>query len=184
MKCLTKKISDFTPEQYNKCLSLMTEERRAYLDTVSSKEKKLASVCGEWWVKELTSEITNKSIEEITVLHNKKGKPYLKDLPFHISISHCADLIAVAINESPIGIDTEKIKDRDLKVCRKVCTEKEKEIIENSNNSLEAFYKIWTAKEAYFKKEGTGITNLKAVSYESIDCEHFFEDEYIITVAK
>ncbi len=184
MKWLTKKISDFTPEQFSKCLSLMTQERRAYLDTVSSKEKKLASVCGEWWVKELTREITNKSIEEITVLRDKKGKPYLKDMPFHISISHSDTIVAVAISDSPVGIDTEKIKNRDFKICRKVCTEKEEVIIKNSNNPLEAFYKIWTAKEAYFKKEGTGITKLKAISYENIDCDHFFENEYIITIAK
>lgn len=184
MKWITKRTDDFTSEQYNKCLSLITEERRAYLDTVSSKEKKLASVCGEWCIKELVSEFDDIKAEDVIILRTEKGKPYLKNLPFHISISHSSDLVAVAVSRFPVGIDVEKIKDRDLKLCRKVCTEKDNEIIKNSHNPIEDFYKIWTAKEAYFKKEGTGITNLKAISYENIDCDHFFENEYIITIAK
>lgn len=184
MKWITKRISTFTSNQYNKCLSLMTEERRAYLDTVSNKEKKLASVCGEWCIKKLVSEFADIKAEDITVLRTEKGKPYLKDLPFHISISHSSDLVAVAVSRFPVGIDMEKIKDRDLKLCRKVCTEKDNAIIKNSHNPIEDFYKIWTAKEAYFKKEGTGITDLKSVSYCDTDCLHFFEDDYIITIAK
>ncbi len=184
MKWITKKISDFTPEQYNKCVSLMTQDRKAYLDTVNSKERKLSSVCAEWCIKELVSDFADVKIEDITILRNEKGKPYLKDLPFHISISHSENLVAAVVSHTPIGIDTERIKDRDLKLCRKACTEKEEEIIKNSTNALKEFYKIWTTKEAYFKMLGTGITDLKSVSYFDINGQHFYEDDYIITITK
>lgn len=184
MKWLIKKISDFTPEEYSRCLSLMTKERQEYINTVTNQKGRYSSVCAEWCIKELTKDITKKSIEEITIIRDKKGKPYLKDIPFYISISHSDDLVAVAISKNQIGIDIEKLKDRDLKICRKVCTQKEILLMENSSNPTKEFYKIWTAKEAYFKKVGTGITNLKDISYENIDCIHFIENEYIITIAK
>ncbi|MEE0946637.1 MAG: 4'-phosphopantetheinyl transferase superfamily protein [Acutalibacteraceae bacterium] len=183
MKWLTADIRDFKEEEYTQCLSLMTEERRKYINSLSDEKRKLTSVCAQWHILSLASEVSGKKYSEITVLRNEKGKPYLKDLPFHISISHSDSLVAVAINQNPIGIDIEKIKSRNLNLCRKLCDD-EASIIRNSNNPTIDFYKIWTAKEAYFKMTGTGIVNLKSVSYKDIDCTHFFKNDYIITIVK
>jgi phosphopantetheinyl transferase len=47
---------------------------------------------------------------------------------------------------------------------------------------LTRFFKIWTAKEAYFKQQGTGITDLKAVHYHDLAPLHFEEDGCMITI--
>ena len=47
---------------------------------------------------------------------------------------------------------------------------------------LERFYEVWTAKEAYFKKMGTGITDLKSVDVTSLEKKVIIEDDYLITI--
>src|SRR6267142_1164477 len=48
------------------------------------------------------------------------GKPYLVDLPYHISLSHSFDYAAVMISKnSPVGIDIEQIKEKVERIAHK-----------------------------------------------------------------
>ena len=86
---------------------------------------------------------------------NENGKPYLKSHPdFHFNISHSKEKLAVAISDTPIGIDIEKLREPDFRVAKRFFTEREIGYVGNNPNR---FFEIWTKKEAYLKFKGTGL---------------------------
>ena len=93
-------------------------------------------------------------------LKDKNGKPYIKNLPdFHFNISHSENAVVVAISNSEVGIDCEKLRSADLRIAKRRFTEKEYAYItEDSSNTDLRFFEIWTKKEAFLKQNGKGIT--------------------------
>ncbi len=176
------RLSQISAQEYQAALSVICEKRRMYLQNLNNTEKVKASVCGEWLVKCILAEKFGISHTEVQILRTEKGKPYLSDSTLHISISHSGDFVAAAVDVAPIGIDIEVIKDRDLKICRRLCSESDMKLMEGSASPIITFYKIWTAKEAYFKKIGSGITALKSISYNQIRPLHILQNDLIITI--
>lgn len=88
------------------------------------------------------------------------GKPYLADrADVHFSISHCRNAIAVAVSDSPIGVDAEAFRSFSDGLLNKSMNHSEKTAILGSKEPQEAFASLWTRKEAVFKLLGTGITD-------------------------
>lgn len=86
------------------------------------------------------------------------GKPTLKEYPdIHFNISHCKKAIAVAVNDSPIGIDVECIGRENDSLARYVLNDDELHQMEASEDPSALFAKYWTQKEAVFKFYGSGI---------------------------
>lgn len=99
-----------------------------------------------------------KRIEEIAFAKSAQGK-WTCDF-CHFSLSHSENAVAVALSDSPIGIDIEQIKpvkNRE-KVAKKILTEKELEEYQRlSINETQAnafLLEIWTKKESVFKRGG------------------------------
>jgi 4'-phosphopantetheinyl transferase len=78
------------------------------------------------------------------------GKPYLVNLPYHISLSHSFDYAAVMISKSPVGIDIEQVKDKVERIAHKFLREEELAFI-NEENKIPQLYVCWCAKEAVYK---------------------------------
>jgi len=85
------------------------------------------------------------------VAYNEKGKPYLTDHSFHISISHTSNFVALIAHQTrEVGIDIEKISDR-------ICHLKErflhKEELLHIDSTQETTHLLlhWSAKEVLFK---------------------------------
>ena len=89
-------------------------------------------------------------------LYNEYGAPYLENGPY-FSISHCKQGIAVAVSETPIGIDIEAIRPLNESLVRKTMNSEEQTYILSSLNPEIEFIRLWTRKEAYVKMQGTGI---------------------------
>lgn len=88
------------------------------------------------------------------------GKPYLTEHPeLHFSISHSGNLVTAAVSDGEVGIDCEKIRKINLKVAEKHFTEAELNYINREpDKTQKRFFEVWTAKEAYLKKIGAGLT--------------------------
>lgn len=89
---------------------------------------------------------------------NKNSKPYFKDYPdIRFSISHSADLVVLAMSESEVGVDIEKIKPRDYQgiVDRHFSEGENAEV-----SDLNGFLKVWTKKEAFLKLTSEGLAGL------------------------
>jgi len=115
---------------------------------------------------------------------NEYGKPYLVEGP-EFSISHCKSAIAVAINDSPIGIDVESIRRVDQSLISRTMNDEEQNIIRFSDDPARAFTRLWTMKEAYLKYLGTGIVDDLQHALDTATPARFTVEErglYIISI--
>lgn len=98
--------------------------------------------------------------EKVTFEYNEYGKPSITGrAEIHFNISHCKRGIAVAVAESPVGIDIECFHEADVGLLEKTMNERERQVIVSSANPRETFTKFWTQKEALLKMRGTGIVD-------------------------
>ena len=84
------------------------------------------------------------------------SSPIISNLPknIYISLSHSNGLICLAISGSPIGIDIEAAtKHRDfLTLAKTIMSDDEVNYyIQNASTHADLFYRMWCAKEAYYK---------------------------------
>lgn len=90
------------------------------------------------------------------VKESENEKPYFKNAPIKFNISHSANLWICAVSENEVGIDIQTFTDSDYDaVSRRYFTDDEINLI--SEFGKEAFFDIWTRKEAYAKFYGESI---------------------------
>lgn len=98
-------------------------------------------------------------IESFTLEKGAHGKPYLSEYPnIHFNISHCKGLAICGISEGNIGVDAELIRPYSGRAAGKIFSEQELDYVGKSSCPDEAFFRIWTLKEALGKNIGTGLT--------------------------
>ena len=127
-------------------------------------------------------------INEYEIVKNENGKPFLKDNSLFFSISHTNGFCAVCINDTPVGIDCEKIDENFQtqveKLSRRYFCKNEIELIEKNNFDVLSFFKIWTAKEAIIKKFGYNASYIEKIDTTKEKTDFFIEGDYIITISK
>ncbi len=137
---------------------LLPEDRLHKADGASD-IKYITSVLGEAVLRTVIIKKMNIDNSQIAFVRPKSGKPYLKyPRNFYFNISHSGSAVAVAVSNSEIGIDIEKYRNPDLRVAQRYFTAGENDYIKNSSNPDFAFFEIWTAKEAFAKYNGSGIS--------------------------
>jgi phosphopantetheinyl transferase len=103
------------------------------------------------------------------------GKPYLVNLPYHISLSHSFDYAAVMISKEPVGIDIELVKEKVERIAHKFMRKEEMAFI-NPKDKINQLYVCWCAKEAVYKcfgqKEVSFVHNilLEPFNFEGHGC--------------
>lgn len=131
-------------------------------------DKKSVSNAGITLVKLKFQEILGENAD-LTLAHNKNGKPYLKLFPdFHFNISHSDNILAVAFSSAPVGIDVEKNREINLKISQRYFCEEEKNFV----TDVDSFFYVWTRKEASAKHKGeclgSSLTEFNSLSSEQI----------------
>lgn len=90
----------------------------------------------------------------------------LKD---HICISHKDSVAIIARSKWRVGVDIEKIKERNFNAVMKFCfNENEINLVQNADDKILMFYKIWTAKEACIKYLDLNFSDIKSVNFKEI----------------
>lgn len=109
----------------------------------------------------LLGRYTGKSAVDIEFGSAFNLKPELKTNTgsVHFNVTHSGELILIAVSSKPVGIDTEMLDD-DF-ACNQVAvisfSDEEQKYISSSHNPSEAFFLLWTRKEALLKGTGKGI---------------------------
>ncbi len=97
-------------------------------------------------------------------------KPALKgrdDIFFNLS--HCAAGCACIVSKNSVGIDIQEQTDIPRGTDRLVCTERERSVLEKSDDPAADFIRMWTLKEAVLKMLGTGLSqDMKTVDTEEL----------------
>ena len=103
--------------------------------------------------KELLKQVVG---EDVVLLHNENGKPYLEGKNSRLSISHSRHKLCLAISEkNNVGIDIEEFQPRLEKLKDRFLTAEEIACLPSEENlHLTALALCWSAKEALYKLVG------------------------------
>lgn len=135
---------------------LLSQERQEKIDRYRFESDKLLSLAAGLLIRDATGD------SRLTL--NEHGKPCAADGSVHFSVSHSGKCAAIAVDSAEVGLDVEKLPDRDfLPIARRFYHPEELRFVEQAEDQARAFTRIWTRKEAYLKQLGIGIaTDLKA----------------------
>ena len=85
------------------------------------------------------------------------GKPFLAS-GSEFSISHSGDYVCVAFSNNAIGLDLEQVTSIELDSVLQFLHVDEKRYVLEAERPAEAFFDVWTRKEAFLKARGCGLT--------------------------
>jgi 4'-phosphopantetheinyl transferase len=97
---------------------------------------------------------------ELTIVEGEHGKPALAGREIEFNASHSGDLVALAFaRTTAVGIDVERRRTlrNPLALARRFFSPDELAYVTASADVNEAFFTVWTAKEAIVKANGKGI---------------------------
>ena len=109
----------------------------------------------------------NINYNNITILENEYGKPYIKDSNIYYSISHSNNLVMVAIDDKTIGIDIQFIKNKN-----------KNDFILNESEYKYNYIEIFSLKESYIKCIGSNINHMKDIIFNLDNGISSNKDEY------
>ena len=173
-------IGDFDEQQYVKMYHAADAERRARADRFRYEDDRRRCLCADMLARRMLAEASGKAPDKIAFTIGHKGKPSA-DVPFYFNLSHSGDYVLCAVSDKPIGVDIEQVKPFRAGLVGRYLTEAEAAYVWKDVTSDDGivtapeictrFYRTWTAKEAYVKMTGTGIsTDLKAVAFDPEAC--------------
>lgn len=144
------KIEESAEELYNQ-LQLNGREK-AYVESLGNGKRNL-----HWLGTRVLLRTMLHTDEYIDCQVDGHGKPYLVNMPYHISLSHSFDYAAVMISKSKaVGIDIELISQKVERIAHKFLDQRELSLIE-PEHKIEQLYVCWCAKEAVYKCNGRKV---------------------------
>jgi 4'-phosphopantetheinyl transferase len=117
----------------------------------------------------------------------------------HWSISHKTRYVCGVAAPLPIGIDIERVRNFSEGLYQKTATDEEWALADMETDSVMAFFRYWTAKEAVLKATGIGIKDLLKcrvdrifddrhlqIQYDGREwlIEHFFFNDHAAAIVK
>ncbi|HTD98628.1 MAG TPA: 4'-phosphopantetheinyl transferase superfamily protein [Mucilaginibacter sp.] len=141
------KIEEKAEDLYNQLQ--LNDQEKAFVEQLSHGKRNL-----HWLGTRVLLRKMLQTDEYIDCKVDEHGKPYLVELPYHISLSHSFDYAAVMISKTrPVGIDIEQIKEKVERIAHKFMRPEEMAFI-NDQHKIEQLYVCWCAKEAVYKCYG------------------------------
>jgi len=188
-------IRTTTGDDYLAAFQNLDETKRARVERTRQKKDRMRIVLADALAREMLAEVLHCSPAEVRFSYAESGKPSVLGGEYHFSITHSDDLVAVAVHEGPVGIDTEHIREVSPRLAKKYCCDEENFYIfgheakdtdfENmaSTDIRMRFFEVWTAKEAYVKCLGEDAPHLRAINTTARPFErHLIDNEYLITI--
>jgi phosphopantetheinyl transferase len=118
-------------------------------ESIANPFKRLEYLAGRLLLKQLLAEW---NIDYKGIVKDQHGKPFLRDLDIHISMSHSYPYVAaVADRHNVVGIDLEQPKDKLLRIGPRVLNARE---LQDASHDITKHCIYWCAKEALIKIYG------------------------------
>jgi 4'-phosphopantetheinyl transferase len=144
----------------------LDQDEKAYFEKISTSKRHL-----HWLSTRVLLRTMLRTDEYIDCKTDIHGKPYLVNLPYHISFSHSFDYAAVMMSKSsPVGIDIEQIKEKVERIAAKFMRPEEMAFINADEHRIEHLYVCWCGKEAIYKcygqKEVSFVNHISLGAFE------------------
>ena len=169
-------------------MTALSQDRQEKIRRYAVAQSKLPSFCCAFLVRVILQRDFGMTSDQIQMNYLEKGKPVLVDqageiVQPHISWSHSKKAVAVAVNREPVGVDVEWIGVYREKIARKYFSQTEWEHLEQSEQKEQEFYKLWTRKEAFVKRNGEGLRkDLSQIPTQLEEMESQRWGEYMVSV--
>ncbi|MGN0390300.1 MAG: 4'-phosphopantetheinyl transferase family protein [Wujia sp.] len=159
---IIKKVdTQYIKEHYAELLAMLYPERRERVKAFRREEPAYISMTAGLLLQELVQSRLGISPSELVLEKNECGKPSVKGHPdFYFNLSHAGDYVVLGHGDAPLGIDIERIREKNEKVAKRCFTEQEYAYVLDGDEDAQRsrFYRLWTMKEAYLKLTGQGIS--------------------------
>lgn len=171
-----RNIRDFTKAQYEDMYRTAAPERRERTDRFRFADDRARCLCADHLARHMLAKTAGITPAEISFSLGHKDKPQA-NIPLHFNLSHSGEYVLCAVAKTPIGVDIEQIKPFRAGMVNRFFNGVEAAYVWGDSPAPEGnvtapeicrrFYRVWTAKEAYTKMTGTGIsTDLKAIGFD------------------
>lgn len=131
-----------------------------YIRSIDSMDRQQRRQWGQQWLYRAVADYGCPEVTEQSypILRTEKGKPHFaKEAGVHFSISHSKEYWACVVAEDPVGLDLQYHKQGRLdQIPPRFFHPQEVSWLERQE-SVVAFFEVWTAKESYVKWTGDGI---------------------------
>ena len=148
------------PSVYARCLqNLSSARQRKASSFYFEKDRLLSAAAGV--VLDFGLKHYGLSEKEVCMAYNPFEKPYLPGRTgLHFNLSHSGTKAICSFSDCEVGADIEEISGRHTALTKSICTEEEAgylSLLEKEEYTA-AFFRIWTAKEAFLKCIGKGLS--------------------------
>ena len=188
-------IRHYTNSEYLAAYQNLDDVKRARIERTRQRKDRLRSVAADALARQMLGEAMGSAPEAIRFVYAENGKPGIAGGGYEFSISHSDDIVAVAIHEGPVGIDVEHIREVSPRLAKKYfCDDENFYVFGHEPRDVDfeymastdirmRFFEIWTAKEAYLKRLGEGLSHLRAVNTTLYPFErHLIDNEYLVSI--
>lgn len=158
---------------------LFPPERQKELESITNKGVRLEKYCAWKLLERAISDITDRKISEFEFTKNSQGKWCAEGIEF--SISHSNGVVAVAVSDTPVGVDVQHIGEpKNSGFAKRVLTNGEFEAYSAlpASKRSEYVYDLWARKESIFKFDNS----LEFFCPASIDASAYKTQTQKITV--
>jgi 4'-phosphopantetheinyl transferase len=139
---------------------LLTIPERARADRFRFPDDRRRSIVARGATRRLLGRYLDSDPVLFVIDEEEFGKPILRRREIEFNASHSGDLVALAFaSETAVGVDVERRRELTdtLALARRYFSPAEVVIVESATDENDAFFAIWTAKEAIVKASGKGI---------------------------
>jgi 4'-phosphopantetheinyl transferase len=140
--------------------NLLTISERARADRYRFPDDRRRSIVARAATRRLLGRYLASDPATLVIDEEEFGKPVLRGREIEFNASHSGDLVAVAFSkETAVGVDVERRRQLTdtIALARRYFSAEELAIVERASDARDAFFAIWTAKEAIVKASGKGI---------------------------
>ena len=152
--------------QLDELLQALPPEDREKALRYRRAEDQLRCAAGRTMIRSLAAEA---GMPKAQLMFSAYGKPAFPGGKPQFNLSHSGNWVVLAAGDAPLGIDVEKREAFDWESVACFFDEREREMIRADREPLRRFYRLWTAKEAFAKEEGRGLSLFEEEKIE-VDC--------------
>lgn len=153
------KLSDFTAEATQLQTLLSPDELERALRYRFAKHQE-RFIIARAMLRQILSLYIRESPERIQFEYGLQGKPALTESRVQFNVSHSDDMAVYALSLAEVGIDIEKVEEKDHDaLAKRFFSEAEQTALAalTKTERMAAFYQVWAGKEAVVKAMGNGL---------------------------
>lgn len=162
-------------------LQLLPEAARHKISQFVRSDDAQRSFWGELLSRYLMTRETGTEFPDQAFTTGSKGKPFHEGFNGkYFNISHSGAWVVVAVSDTIVGVDVEKIKKVPEGVAVRFFSMPENEMLQHAENETEKadiFFTLWTLKESFLKATGKGLTK----SLGSFSVQRSGQGRYILS---